>query len=114
MVHALAQQLPTARSRAEPGRVLTLFADVAVALIGVGQGPGNAHANQTYPAALATTLGPEAAAHAATFPAVELTLESQIPSLTITSIRWSSSVVSIPCALRNSERLARRCRSMIL
>jgi len=68
MVHALTQQLPTARSRTEPGRVLTLFAAVAVALIGVGLGPGNAHANQTYPAALAATLGPEAAALVAKVP----------------------------------------------
>ena len=68
MVHALTQQLPTARSRTEPGRVLTLFAAVAVALIGVGLGPGNAHANQTYPAALAATLGPEAAALVAKIP----------------------------------------------
>ena len=60
MVHALTQQLPAARSREELGRVLVLFAAVAIALTGVGLGPGNAHANQTYPAALATTLGPEA------------------------------------------------------
>jgi hypothetical protein len=61
MVHAHAQQLPAARNRAEPGRVLILFVAVAIALTGVGLGPGNAHANQTYPAALAATLGPEAA-----------------------------------------------------
>jgi hypothetical protein len=61
MVHAHAQQLPAARSRAELARVLTLFAAVAIALTGVGLGPGNARANQTYPAALATTFGPEAA-----------------------------------------------------
>jgi hypothetical protein len=62
MVHAQTQQLPSARNRAEPGRVLILFAAVAIALTAVGLGPGNAHANQTYPAALAATLGPEAAA----------------------------------------------------
>jgi len=61
MVHAYAQQLLAARSRAELARVLTLFAAVAIALTGVGLGPGNAHANQTYPAALAATFGPEAA-----------------------------------------------------
>ena len=61
MVHAHTQQLPPARSRLEPGRVLTLFAAVAIALTGVGLGPGNARANQTYPAALAETFGPEAA-----------------------------------------------------
>ena len=62
MVHAHAQQLPAARSRAEPARVLTLFAIVAIGLTAVGLGPGNAHANQTYPAALAATVGPQAAA----------------------------------------------------
>ena len=62
MVHARSQQLPAARSREEFGRFLVLFAAVAIALTGVGLGPGNAHANQTYPAALAATLGPEAAA----------------------------------------------------
>ena len=61
MVHARSQQLPAARSREELGRVLVLFAAVAIALTGVGLGPGNARANQTYPAALAETFGPEAA-----------------------------------------------------
>jgi hypothetical protein len=61
MVHANAQQLPAARRKAELARVLTLFAAVAIALTGVGLGPGNARANQTYPAALAETFGPEAA-----------------------------------------------------
>ena len=61
MVHAHTQQLPLALSRQELGCVLTLFAAVAIALMGVGLGPGNARANQTYPAALAETFGPEAA-----------------------------------------------------
>jgi hypothetical protein len=61
MVHALTQYLPPAQRRAEVGRVLTLFAAVAIGLTAVGLGPGNAHANQTYPAALAATFGPEAA-----------------------------------------------------
>jgi hypothetical protein len=61
MVYARIQQLPAARIRDDLGRVLTLFAAVAIALTGVGLGPGNAHANQTYPAALAATFGPEAA-----------------------------------------------------
>ena len=61
MVHAHTQHLPPAGSRLELGRVLTLFAAAAIALTGVGLAPGNAHANQTYPAALAATLGPEAA-----------------------------------------------------
>jgi hypothetical protein len=62
MVHADIEQLPPAQRRLELVRVLTLFAAVAIALTAVGLGPGNAHANQTYPAALAGTLGPEAAA----------------------------------------------------
>ena len=61
MVYARIQQLPAARSRDEVARVLTLFAAVAIALTAVGLGPGNARANQTYPAALAETFGPEAA-----------------------------------------------------
>jgi hypothetical protein len=61
MVYARTQQLPAARISADLGRVLTLFAAVAIGLIAVGLGPGNAHANQTYPAALVATFGPEAA-----------------------------------------------------
>jgi hypothetical protein len=62
MVHVQTQQLPSARSSLDLGRFLTLFAAVAIALTGMGLGPGNAHANQTYPAAVAATFGPEAAA----------------------------------------------------
>jgi len=62
MVHAPTQQLPAAGSSLDLRRVLTLFAAVAIALTAVGLGRGNARANQTYPAALAATLGPEAAA----------------------------------------------------
>lgn len=62
MVYARTQQLPAAHIRDDLGRVLTLFAAVAIGLIAVGLGPGNAHANQTYPTALAATVGPQAAA----------------------------------------------------
>src|SRR2546427_1734240 len=68
MVHARTEQPAPARSSRELGRVLTFLGAAAIALAGLGLAPVNAHANQTYPAALAATLGPEAAARAAHVP----------------------------------------------
>jgi len=57
MVHAQTLQLEAARSGSGLGHVLTFLAAAVIALAGASLTPGNAIANQTYPAALRVSLG---------------------------------------------------------
>ena len=56
MVHSQTLQLAPPRSGLGLGRVLAFLAATAIAVTGVGLGPGNVRANQTYPAALGASL----------------------------------------------------------
>src|SRR2546421_7278743 len=56
MVHSQTLQLASPRNGLELRRVLTFLAAIAIAVTGAGLAPSNAHANQTYPAALGAPL----------------------------------------------------------
>jgi hypothetical protein len=56
MVHSQTLQLGPPRSGLELRRVFTFVAAIAIAVTGAGLTPGNARANQTYPAALGAAL----------------------------------------------------------
>jgi hypothetical protein len=68
MVYSQALQLAPARSGLDLGRVLTWLAAAAIALTAAGLAPGNAYANQTYPAAVGQGVIAEPAPVAAQVP----------------------------------------------